>query len=899
MKDTPLWATWTRAAFSIVLALGLASSPPVLAQDEEEDPAELGRVEVTGSRIKRVDIEGPSPVVIITSEEMEARGFANVSEVLDSLVQNTGGTADQSFTFGFIPATSAPDLRGFGQNASLVLMDGRRLPVYPIPQSGVSNIVDFAAIPTVQIDRIEILTDGASAIYGSDAVAGVINIITRKDYEGVNVNLRTGDTTNGGYGTERVQMFAGSGSGDTRITGSFEYWHNDPIWARDRSYAASDVANPRGSYSVGGASFIDFVLPSDFIIQAPGCGTPSDPIGGQGIPDQNVPIFTGDDTWCSFNRTEYRQLFAEQQRVSAAMRVDHDITDNVSSYVRVSFTDQETNWQLEPNFYGASVFGSTPNTDNPITPLTAGNWGWVTGANSPTGNLGVFVRRLVEYGPRTTDVQNNAYSGVAGLTGTFGSRNIFDWDVGIAHNNTKIGIVRPNIISSTFNEAVSNGLDLFQPIPDSVVQSTSFLASRKSESSNTTIDGTISGDTGWEIQGRPVAFAAHGDWVTEEFSNNPDPISLLGDAFDGGSAGSGERDYWGLGVELAIPVLDTVNISAAARYNEYSDASIVGSKTSPKIGVEWRPIDDLLIRGSWGESFRAPDLQRLFGATTNAFTTVNDPVTGLQVQSVAIRSGSNPNLVPEEGTNYSVGVVYEPIEDLNLSMDWVSIELENIVTALSAQNILNLCGANQDGPTCGAVTRDANGTLQGGFISQQAQNLALQKYEGIDFSARYRIDTERAGTFIPAITGAWVSSLESQTTTASPVTENIGFATLPEWRFNAELSYEYKDFDATLYVMYVGEMCGVNGGTTDPDETNCGPNEFTDVDEYIGAYTLTNLNASYEFGDNNRVTLGLNNVFDEDPADDPTNNNWPWFYNNGGYSNPIGREWTIAYNKEF
>lgn len=888
---------WQGATF-FALALGVVSSPSVLAQDQEEDPAELGKVTVTGSRIKRVDIEGPSPVVIITSEEMEARGFANVSEVLDSLVQNTGGTADQSFTFGFVPATSAPDLRGFGQNASLVLMDGRRLPVYPIPQSGTQNIVDFAAIPTVQIDRIEILTDGASAIYGSDAVAGVINIITRKDYEGVNINLRTGDTTNGGYGTERVQMFAGSGSGDTRITGSFEYWHNDPIWARDRDYAASDVANPRGAYSVGGASFVDFVLPTDFIIQAPGCGTPSDPLGGQGIPDNLAPTFTAGDLWCGFNRSEYRQLFAEQERVSAAMRVDHDITDTVSSYVRVSFTDQKTNWQLEPNFYGGALFGSTPNTSNPITPLTAANWGWVTGANSPTGNPGYFVRRLVEFGPRMTDVQNNGYGGVAGLTGTFGSRNIFDWDVGLAYNKTQINIVRPNIISSTFNEAVSNGLDLFQPIPDSVVQSTSFLATRKSESSNTTLDATVSGDTGWEIQSRPVAFAVHGDWVSEDFTNNPDPISLLGDAFDGGSAGSGERDHWGLGVELAIPVLDTVNISAAARYDEYSDASIVGSNTSPKIGIEWRPLDTLLVRGSWGESFRAPDMQRLFGATTNAFTTVDDPVTGLQVQSVAIRSGSNPELVPEEGTNYSVGVVFEPIEDLNLSVDWISIELENIVTALSAQNILNICGANQDGPTCGQVTRDAQGTLQGGFISSQAANLALQKYEGIDFTARYRWDTERAGTFTPSITGAWLSSLESQTTSASPVVENTGLATLPEWRLNAELAYEYRDFNATLFVMYVGEMCGVNGGLA-PEQTQCGPDEFVAENEFIGSYTLTNLNASYEFGDNNRVTIGLNNVFDENPADDPTNNQWPWFYNNGGYSNPIGREWTIAYNKEF
>ena len=887
MKKTPLAAPWRCVAGSLTLALAITASPQVMAQDDsEEDTADVGRVTVTGSRIKRVDIEGPAPVVIITAEEMEQKGFSQVSEVLDSLVQNTGGTADQSFTFGFVPATSAPDLRGFGQNGTLVLIDGRRIPVYPIPQSGVSNIVDFANIPTVQIDRIEILTDGASAIYGSDAIAGVINIITRKDFEGVNLDVRLGDTADGGYQTERVQLFAGTGAGDTRISGTFEYWHNDPIWARDRDYAGSDVANPRGAYSVGGATFVDLFTDNQFLFQAPGCGTPDGPLGGLGIPDQNVPIFTGGDVWCAFNRTAYRQLFAEQKRTSASTYIEHDLANEVTAFFRAGYTDQRTNWQLEPNFYGAFVFGTTPaDDDRVLTPLTQPDWGWVPGGQAnnyaPEGNPGVFVRRL-----------NNGLQALAGLKGTFGSRNIYDWDVGIAYNKIDISVLRPNIISSTFNEAVSNGLDLFQPIPQSVVETTSFLASRNSESTNTTIDGTISGDTGLELPGGPLAFAVHADFTDEEFSNVPDAISLNGDAFDGGSAGSGERKHYGLGVELGIPVLATVNVSAALRYDDYDDLSTTGDATSPKIGIEWRPIRDLLVRGGWGESFRAPDMQRLFGATTNAFTTVNDPVTGLQVQSVAIRSGSNPNLVPEEGENWNVGVVWDAFEGFTVSLDWVSIELEQIVTTLSAQSILNLCGPNQDGPTCGNVTRDAQGTLQGGFISQQASNLSLQSYEGLDFRFRYTLDTARAGTFTTELAGAYVDTLETQTTSTSEVVENIGFATLPELRANLDFLYEIGDFSARLFVIWVDEMCGVNGGTA-PGATTCEPEEF--IDDYM----LTNLNASYDLGDWGRFSLGINNVFDEDPADDPTNNQWPWFFNNGGFSNPIGREITLAWNKQF
>jgi iron complex outermembrane receptor protein len=664
--------------------------------------------------------------------------------------------------------------------------------------------------------------------------------------------------------------------------------------ASQRSYAGSDVANPRGSYSVGGASFVDVFTGE--ITQAPGCGTAAGPLGGLGIPDINTPIFTGGDLWCSFNRTAFRQLFAEQKRMSATVRIDHDFTDNLSGFARVGYTDLQTNTQLEPNFYGGFLFGQTPATTQVITPLTQPLWGWVPGGApnnySPSGNPGVFVRRLVEFGPRTTDLQNHGISALVGLSGSFGSRNYFEWDVALAHNETDLVVQRPNIISSTFNELVSNGLDLFSPIPQNIVDATRFMAVRNSVSTNTTLDGTITGDTGLEIQGRPIPFALHADWTSEDFSNVPDAISQNGDAFDGGSAGSGERDHWGIGVEVSVPLMEQVNLSGALRWDEYSDASIVSNATSPKIGLEWRPIEDLLVRGSWGESFRAPDMQRLFGAATRAFQTVEDPVTGLQVQSVSILSGSNRNLVPEEGSNWSVGVVYEPIEDLTFSLDYIVIELENIVTSLSPQNILNLCGAQQNGPTCNQVIRDAQGTLQGGAILSNAANLSLQNYEGVDFTGRYRWETERYGTFTPELAVTYVSSIETQTTTASPVTENTGLATLPEWRANLSLNYSLNDFDATVYVIWTGEMCGVNGGLA-PGQTQCFDSEFID------SYTLVNLNANYDFGRYGIVRFGVNNVFNEDPADDPTNNQWPWFFNNGGFSNPIGREMTIAWAKEF
>ena len=228
------------------------------AEDGEEDSVELNRVVVTGSRIKRVDIEGPAPVVVITREAMDEQGFGSVQDVMDSLVQNTGGSVDQSFVFGFVPGASSVDLRGFGNGRSLTLLDGRRVPIYPVGNSGTQSFVDLSSIPVSVIDRIEILLGGASAIYGSDAISGVINIITRKNFEGIDLNIRVGDTKDGGYATERVILTAGASNERTNVFFTAEYFHNEELMANQRDYAASDVANERGIYSWGGATFLYF-----------------------------------------------------------------------------------------------------------------------------------------------------------------------------------------------------------------------------------------------------------------------------------------------------------------------------------------------------------------------------------------------------------------------------------------------------------------------------------------------------------------------------------------------------------------------------------------------------------------------------------------------------------------
>ncbi len=922
-------------AFKLALITGASmaamSTTALYAANDNKADKEENLVTITGSRIKRSEAEGPSPVITFTREDMETQGYSTLQDAMDSLVQNSGGSTDQSFTFGFVPGASSIDLRGFGNGRSLTLVDGKRLPVYPVANSGTDNFVDLSAIPSTMIERVEILIDGASAIYGSDAVSGVINIITRKDIEGVELTYKKGMTSDGGYDNDKVSIVAGAVGEKTSVNFMAEYQHNEQILASERDYAASDVANPRGVYSSGGASFwaLSPNLSAAEIIPYPLCGDQNDALGSRVI-DQ------GPGNWCAYNRTQHRQLFPENKRIALTSRVDHELTPDLNVYMRIGFSSYQTNTQLEPNFYGGWWTGTQPGDNYTtvadsavgtiLTGIDFGNladgspdymWGLVPigAANNPTTGTanereGFFRRRLFEYGNRRSDIKNDGINGIVGLEGTFDNA-AYEWEASLGYNKTRLTIQRPNIINSVFNNAVTNGLDLFQIIPQSVIDRTSFLSLRNSASNNVLADFIVTGDTPLELDGGAVAFAVFADYERQWFFNTADPITLAGDAFDGGSAGAGAREHSGIGFEVNFPIIDGLDVDIAVRHDNYDDASDVGSAVSPRLAISYRPIDTLLLRFTAGESFRAPDLQRLFGATTNAYTTVNDPRFCLdtsqpntpqpvgsancdggpwQQQSINVTTGSNIALEEEEGTNFNIGAVWDITDEWNLTIDYYDVELENIVSVPTSQFLVNQCltpgGA---GNFCEQVNINAQNLIGG--VSATAQNLSFQAINGVDTTLRYKLETEEVGQFDFTLEYSWIDSLITQLDETRPKVENLGLATLPDNRANFTVDWTNGDWGATFRYAYTGEMCGVNGGGA-PDGS-CLPEEFIDT------YSIINMSIRYDVGDYGRFSLGINNVANKDPADDPTNNNWPWFFNNGGFSNPIGREISVTYTIEF
>lgn len=866
-------------SFSIQCSGAFASEP-----DKTESANQApNKVVVTGSRIKKVDIENLAPIFSIDREEIDKLGYANVKDVIDNMTQNSGGTFDNSATFGFTPGASAVNFRGLGFGQTLTLIDGRRLPIYPIGINGTTNFVDLSSIPMAFVERIDVLTDGASAIYGSDAVSGVINVITRKDIEGISLNFRTSTTSDGGFDTQRFNLLTGARNGDTQLDVILDYWSQDPLWAKDRNFANSDVANSRGRYSFGGASFVG--LQTGDIYQDPNCSTADGALQGDGIPNVSLPIYSSDDQWCGYDRSVSRQLIAPQERISLMTRIHYEINDSLVFFSRLGLSRLNTSTQLEPNFYGGGLFTG-------FGSLVPNNGGLVlAGAtNNPTTGSGVeedgiYVRRLVEFGPRENEIKNDAANILTGLSGTF-ANGLYDWELGFSYNKTELNIDSNNIYLSGLNAAVESGLDLFRPIPESVVELLRFDANQNAYSTNRLLDFSLSGDLDFQLSNGPIKFAVAFEQVKESYSDRPDSTILNGDGFDGSSVGKGERDHLGVGGELSLPFAENFDLNIALRWDDYDDNSDVGSAISPRLAMAYSPVENLLLRFSWGKSFRAPDMQRLFGGETFGFDDIVDPeFDGVVVQSVSTVTVSNIDLKEERGTNINLGMVWQTSENLDLSVDIFDISLDDVVAAPSSQFIVNAC--SEFDLLCELVFRDSAGTLNGtdALIVSGPINFAKQETRGLDLTGNYRWE-DSLGKWNVRLMTTWINAFYFQAVSGIQKVENIDLGVFPEFRTNLMLDWQKEALGATLRVSHIDEIAG----------SFC---VVCSKDQYIGSWLSLNVNVRYNFSENSRISMGINNLSNREPPQDPTQNNWPWYSNSASYYNAAGREIYLQLDTRF
>jgi len=751
-----------------------------LAQESSDSVKTLDAVEVTGSRIKQADKVTQAPVAIISREQIDNSGTSSVGEFLQQL--SAGGKAlnakfNSSGNFGYPPdgggigaGSAQVDLRHLGSQRVLVLVDGIRW-VNESSASGVSGSADLNTIPLSIVDRIEVLEDGASAIYGSDAIAGVINIITRKKFDGAAVHAYYGEYDKGGATTD-VNITIGGGNDRFSAVFGASYYQQESI--SSGAYEQSSFPVPGGGLAYGSSGTpqgrFRFCNPAITAGNTGFCGNSTTPaqyynvtlnngvvlVPGvvQSPTGPNYHTFTSADR---FNYSPFNLLLTPSERKSLFTNISYDLTDNTSLHVKALYNNRTSTNQAapEPIFVGPGAgTGGIADTIsisrlNPYNPF-----GIDLNANS---NFLFIGRRPVEVGPRvfTQDVDTWYFN--IGLDGTFnmGDRG-FDWDMNyVRSENTASQLFTNGYNVARMRTALGDPavcaatpgctpLDIFggqgRPMTAAMIN---WIRTTQIDSSKQALDvfsANITGDL-FSIGDRSAGFAAGVERRVYDGQFNPDPLRQTGESQDSfASPVSADYDVNEVYAEFNLPLAETFDASMALRYSDYST---FGGATTGKVGFRWQPVDDVVFRGTYSEGFRAPNLGELYGLTqfgatltdpcgpSNGALVVNDAdglnTTALETTcraqgvpggyrqantQITTFTGGNAALQPEESESYTLGVVYSPgwAEGLSWSQR-LDFELNyyhhQIDGAVQARDIQALLNA--------CLARTASGAVCSGF----------------------------------------------------------------------------------------------------------------------------------------------------------------------------------------
>ncbi|WP_394204115.1 TonB-dependent receptor [Shewanella waksmanii] len=881
MQSNSVLAKAVRFALIGGAATAALSSPMVIAAEEDS----VERIEVTGSRIKRTDMETATPVTVLSADDMAKQGFTTIQDALESLTSTTSAMTTQS-VHGFTPAASSISLRGAGASRTLTLINGKRLNQYPKPAGGTDNFVDTANLPMEAVARIEVLQSGGSAVYGADAVGGVINIILKKDFEGVALKYRHGDTTNGGGASDRIALSLGASSDRGNVSTFIEFTDNEQLKATDReNFGLHTDKVPHSEYSQYSSYGARIA-------------------GGSGARSLTAEECTaGGWFWdsarsiCGFDRSEWRDLQPESTRFISSTNFNYEIVDDINFVGRLDFAEAKSTTRIEPmaiNDYDINVDGNNVTVSAGDLSKTFTDKSTALGgdfANAEDGDY-YYVRRLHEFSNRMGETKTRNYFFTAGLEGVIAEE--YDWDASINYGRTNVDVFRGGYatVAGMFDyiTAGDNGNSLLKNMSQEDVEAASYTPFEKAQSTQKNVQANITG-VAFELPAGDVMFAAGAEYTKQDYQTESDSESAKGNILTtGGSSGAGERSYWATYAELSMPVLDVLTVDAALRYDRYSD---FGGNVSPQVTVQYRPVDELLVRASATSVFRAPDMHRVYGDATNGFTQVidykqcqalggtpgvthpdpkiNEICNELHIDTT---TGANKELEAETGYTANIGAVWGG-DSLNASFDLWEWKLDDMVSDISASK-----AAREYEQYENMLTRDAEGTIT--HVNAVAQNLAFQKVRGIDLTAGYNFDLNNFGELKLNFNGTYILLSESQLSPTDPVEDDIDNGGLPQYRANLIVGWFIEDLETTLGAYHTARMHGAN---------------YESIKGEVASQTTWNLTAGYNITDSIVVKGGVVNLFDAGPNFDPTITSWP-HYQRSVY-NARGREWFLEGEVKF
>ena len=920
---------------SIQLAL-LGMATPVLALAQSADgsqPKQLDAVQVTGSRIPRAQVEGPAPVTVISAEEIKSAGFTSVPDVLRAMTQNGGETQSQQSSSGadFSPGAQQVDLRGLGPNHTLVLVNGRRIADFPMPFKGRSNFTDISNIPLGMIDRIEVLTGSASAIYGSDAISGVVNFILKKHADGTTVDARMGTTTEGGGESFDISLASGFEKGRLSGVYSLQLQSQTPLWAYERDLQDSTKDAPRASDRRGRSNYLRREL----------AGPDYDREG-----DYDVYYIDPDEATCDALASQnggttyraYRSGYGYYCGSDEAIGYGTILSERrgVNGYASMSYAfDNGTEWfaDIQAGYHKLKLFRDVANWG--LMRPDGNEEGWFYNEATDTvedwyrlfspEEMGGLDRGMIETTQKT-------FSIATGFKGTWG--NSWDYEATASYSRYESRISWPQIVAAkanalflgqqtgTFSYTDVNGNDvvlpsynadpsrLYRPLTRAEYDSIAARTVYTPESETGTLALTVGKGDLFTLPGGDAGFAGTVELGHQAYALNPDPLATEYYYYSWkDSDGHGSRNRWAGAAELRMPLHETLNWSVAGRYDQYRYSGNSIGKATWSSGIEWRPIDSLLVRGSYGTAFRAPDLHYVYSGPGNdetsgidyyAYEQSNDPDLAPEDFSTGlIRSrNGNRNLNPETSTSWTAGIVWSPLNGLDLSADWFNIEMRDQVQDMSTDQILRDEAACRLGkltagsPTCvdalARVTR-SGGALYGVHVNPI--NVAKESTEGLDVGVRYRLDTG-IGQFTLNGTHTWVKKHDFQQYAGDVVKDqfaiNSGFD-IPRTKASASISWEKDAWAATLHGQRLGKL--PNGWSYDQvwEDGDPGP--------YIRATYRYNASLQYRFDDHSRLTLSVVNLFNKMPPKDPTYTSYPYY--DVSWFDSVGRQINLQYTHKF
>ncbi|HEY6640556.1 TonB-dependent receptor [Povalibacter sp.] len=844
-------------------------------------------VVVTGSRIRGIAPVG-APTVALGRAELTTSTASTVADFLKEVPQVVGtGIDETTFSTTGVSASNvsratAINLRGLSPVATLVLLDGHR-----VTQSGTAGaFVDTSVIPTIAIQRVEVIADGASAIYGSDAVAGVVNLILRRDFTGAETALRLNSAD--GYQRNQVSQLLGHRWGSGSAMFAYEYTDNDSLNSRERrNFYTQDQR------SKGGSDFRQSTChPGNILVNGISYALPQSAAGGSIDPASLIP---NTRNLCDNAITD---IIPEQQRHSAIFSVRQDLSDRA----RISAGGYYSRKTFEPEF---AAQGSVTSLATLTVPNTNAFYVLPQGVSATR----VTVERsfVDEAGLRSADGISETYSGTMDLeidlTSDWRMQVAGSWGQNYDHTFSRT-ISTPALTAALASSNPATALNPFGPGTNPSVIDGIFVGQFTPEGRNTMAAGEVRADGGlFDLPGGSVRLAVGSEYRRNSLSTRTTrgtvtaPVADIGYNVREVVSGYAEVFVPIVGTPNALPGIQNLNLSLAARYDDYSD---FGGTSNPKVGITWEPASNLELRGSYGTSFRAPGLSDLRPpGQANVSTTATDPrsPTG-QSRGITIRAG-NPDLGPEEATTYTIGAKWSPmaLPDLSLDVTYFSIDYDNQIAAPFGSSPLQQEAIYADVITRNPTPEQIQAVLNNGLplsgvlppviefiIDARPMNRGITDARGFDLQAGYRWMTDRAGSISWRTTGTYFTKFDTQLTANAPVLERVNTIAYPlRFRAKSDLSWAINDVGVGLSVNYSSHYW----------DTNFTPNRGID------SYVTLDLNGSYEFSSESMLaglTLSLNvaNVLDEDP---------PFVNQSDGYdgskASPYGRLISVGLTKSW